>query len=398
VARVLPPAGTPFTFTDIVSAIGGLFAPRTVEQFEEEIKKVTGTSHALAVNTGRTALTLALLALKQGDAKNEVIMPGYTCFTVPSAIKRAGLRAQLVDFAPESMQYDLSLLEKLDTTHTLAIILIYPFAMYSNPEPILAWAKSRNVFVIEDVAQGFGLRHGKQMIGTLGDIGIYSFSKGKTITSVRGGVAITNNKEIAARLNAQRENECTAPGLVSQLRIIFEAIILWLFLPPSRFGLITKLPFVKLGETHYEPNFTLGRMSSTAAALAIRKTGILDQINYARTEVGRTQLSQLAEKVKHGRIVSTRESESEHSLFLRLVLLAKTQAERDRLLAEGKSLGFSRMYGEPLCVIDDSALWAENGKQSTPVAEDFAHRMLTLPTHAFVTENDLREMVRILSA
>ncbi len=396
-ARVLPPAGTPFTFTDIVSAIGGLFAPRRVEQFEEEVRKVTGTSHALAVNTGRTALTLALLAMKQGDARNEVIIPGYTCFTVPSAIKRAGLRATLVDFAPESMQYDLTLLEKHDTTHTLAIILIYPFAMYSNPEPILAWAKSRKVFVIEDVAQGFGLRHGKQMLGTLGDIGIYSFSKGKTITSVRGGVAITNNNEIAARLNTQRENECTAPGLIAQLRIIFEAIILWLFLSPSRFGLITKLPFVKLGETHYDPDFTLGLMTSPTAAIAIRKTRILDQINNARTEVGRKFLLQMAEKFKRGGIALTCESESEHSLFLRLVLLAKTEAERDRLLAEGKSLGFSRMYGEPLCVIDDSALWAENGMQPTPVAEDFAHRMLTLPTHAYVTENDLCEMVRILS-
>lgn len=397
-ARVLPPAGTPFSLADIVSAIGGLFEPRTVEQFEVEIKKVTGTSHALAVNTGRTALTLALLALKQGETRNEVIIPGYTCFTVPSAIKRAGLRATLVDFAPESMQYDLTLLEKLNTTHTLAIILIYPFAMYSNPEPILAWAKSRKVFVIEDVAQGFGLRHGIQMLGTLGDIGIYSFSKGKTITSVRGGVAITNNNEIAARLNTQRENECTAPGLVAELRIIFEAIVLWLFLSPSRFGLITKLPFVKLGETHYDPNFTLGRMSSTAAALAIRKTRILHHINNARAAIGRTLLLQLAESFKRGGIASTRESESEHSLFLRLVLFAKTQAERDRLLATGKSLGFSRMYGEPLCVIDDPALWAENGKQSTPVAEDFAHRMLTLPTHAYVAENDLREMVLILSA
>ena len=396
-ARVLPPAGTPFVAADVASAISGFFQPHAVEKFEQQIQKVTGASHAIAVNTGRTALTLALLALKQDDARTEVIIPGYTCFTVPSAIKRAGLRARLVDFAQCTMQYDLKQLEKLETSNTLAIILIYPFAMYSDPEPILAWAKSRGIYVIEDVAQGFGLRHSQKMLGTFGDIGIYSFSKGKTITSVRGGVAVSSNERIGSRLQTLRASHCQSPSLVARLKIIFEAIVLWIFLHPKRFGLITKLPFVKLGETHYDPEFTLSRMSTPAASLATRKTRMLDEINNDRAKRGRNLLAQLHDAFLKRKIATVSESASAQSLFLRTVLLASNQGARDTFLAEGKTLGFSRMYGEPLSVIDDPELWASKEKQSTPVAEDFAHRMFTVPTHAFVTDNDIRAMIRILS-
>lgn len=396
--RFLPPAGTPYSFDDVTCAIRALFDGDAVESFEEDICQLTGATTAIAVNTGRTAMTLALITLAQNDSRTEVIIPGYTCFTVPSAIRRAGLKAHCVDFAAGTMQYDLDLLKRHDTSDTLAIMLVYPFAMYSNPEAILAWAKERKIWVIEDVAQGMGVRHQSKLLGTLGDIGIYSFSKGKTITSVRGGVVVTNNEAIASCLREFYQTKLSKSSLQASLKVIFEAIVLWLFLSPARFGLITKLPFVKLGETIYDPDFILSYMSRPAAWLGRRKVRELSIINAARTVNGKRLLEKLAILLKSNRVQTTHESNSPNSLFLRLPLLAPCLSERNSLLKKGRSLGFSRMYGEPLSVIDDPALWSHGSAASTPVAEDFAHRLVTLPTHAFVTEADMDSMVKILES
>src|SRR6185369_941791 len=94
IGRTLSPAAAPLHFRDIVSGVVGLFGGvKAVNRFEDELKEFYHVRHSFAVSSGKAALVLILQALKElSTDRDEVLIPAYTCYSVPSAIVRAGLR------------------------------------------------------------------------------------------------------------------------------------------------------------------------------------------------------------------------------------------------------------------------------------------------------------------
>jgi len=149
---------------------------------------------------------MILETLKENDNRSQVIVPGYTCYSVAAAIKRAGLKVKLVDFESGGFEYNNDKLAEATTSDTLAILLVYPFGLSANINKISKLAKEKGVFQIEDAAQAMGVITNGKYAGTIGDVGFYSLGKGKPITAMKGGLIATNDPAIAERLTRRINN------------------------------------------------------------------------------------------------------------------------------------------------------------------------------------------------
>jgi dTDP-4-amino-4,6-dideoxygalactose transaminase len=108
IGRTLPPAATPIGIRDIASGICGIVAgQQELDRFQGELKEHFGVKHCFLVSSGKAALTLILLALKElSPDRDEVLIPAFTCYSVPSSIVRAGLRIRLCDLHPDCLDFD----------------------------------------------------------------------------------------------------------------------------------------------------------------------------------------------------------------------------------------------------------------------------------------------------
>lgn len=165
-----------------------------VDEFEKEFAKKFDVKYARAVSSGTAALLVALKALgvKQGD---EVITQSFTFVATVEAIITAGAIPVIVD-VDESLNMDIKDLEKKITDKTKVIIPVHMLGVSCQMDKIMEIAKRKNILVLEDTAQSIGGEFDGKKLGTIGDIGIFSFDFGKTITTGEGGMVVTNNKEI----------------------------------------------------------------------------------------------------------------------------------------------------------------------------------------------------------
>ncbi len=176
-----------------------------VKAFEEEFAAYLGVRHALGVGSGTEALHLALLALglQPGD---EVITVPNTAVATVAAIEMAGARAVLCDVRPDTMLIDVDKLARAITPRTRAIIPVHLFGQSADLDPILALARARHLFVLEDCAQAHGATHRGRRVGSIGDIAAFSFYPTKNLGAYGdGGAIVTNDPQIAERVGLLRQ-------------------------------------------------------------------------------------------------------------------------------------------------------------------------------------------------
>lgn len=180
---------------------------RKTTEFEEAIASFTGAMHCIAVNNGTISLTVAALALgiQFGD---EVIVPNYTMIATPNSLQLIGANPVFVDVEPDTLNLDIELVRKAITPKTKAIMLVLANGRYPSVgvAKFQELAKEQGLVLIEDAAQSLGSfypdgRH----IGTAGDIGSFSFSAPKIISTGQGGALVTNDDELAARIRRLKD-------------------------------------------------------------------------------------------------------------------------------------------------------------------------------------------------
>jgi dTDP-4-amino-4,6-dideoxygalactose transaminase len=175
-----------------------------VESFERDFAAYCGAADAVAVNSGTSALHLALLAtgVKSGD---EVVTVPFTFVATVAAIEYAGARPVLVDVEPDYCTMDPSALERAITARTKAVVPVHLFGQPADMDPILDVARRRGLVVIEDACQAHGAEYGGRRVGTIGDIGCFSFYPGKNLGAYgEGGAAVTNNPRYADTMRLLR--------------------------------------------------------------------------------------------------------------------------------------------------------------------------------------------------
>jgi dTDP-4-amino-4,6-dideoxygalactose transaminase len=169
-----------------------------VRRFEERFAAYIGTKHAIGVNSGTSALHLALLAGGVGPG-DEVIAPAMTFVATASAIYYTGARPFLVDVDPATFTLDPTKVEAAITPRTKAIMPVHLYGQCADMDPILDTARRHGMLVIEDAAQAHGAKYKGRMAGSMGDLAGFSFYPGKNLGAYGEGGAVTTARDDFAR-------------------------------------------------------------------------------------------------------------------------------------------------------------------------------------------------------
>ncbi|MDD2519438.1 MAG: DegT/DnrJ/EryC1/StrS family aminotransferase [Kiritimatiellae bacterium] len=199
---------------EIDAAIGrvletGAFAlGPAVADFEKQFAPYCGVTHAAGVNSGTSALHLALLALGIGPG-DEVIAPAMTFIATVSAIDYTGARPVLVDVEPGTCTMDPAKIEAAITPRTKAILPVHLYGQCADMDPILAVAAQHGLPVVEDAAQAHGAEYKGHRAGSMGVMGCFSFYPGKNLGAYgEGGAVVTNNPDYDKTIRMLRDWGC----------------------------------------------------------------------------------------------------------------------------------------------------------------------------------------------
>ena len=172
--------------------------------FEEEFAAYCDVGYAIGVNSGTSALHLALLAAGIGPG-DEVITVPFTFFATVAAIGYVGATTVFVDIDPETFNIDVRKIEAAITARTRAILLVHLYGQPAQMDAILEIARRHKLIVIEDAAQAHGAEHQGRRVGSLGDLACFSFYPTKNLGAAgEGGLVTTSNPEYARTLSLLR--------------------------------------------------------------------------------------------------------------------------------------------------------------------------------------------------
>ncbi len=187
-----PLAGKDLDF--LIRAYLGMFDV-SEQKTAQKLKKLFQRKYVIFTNSGRVAIKTVLdtIALPR-DA--EIIVPAYTCEVVPQAIIAGGYNVKFVDIDADTGNAGLIHFKRAYSSKTRVLVLTHIFGLMSDVEKIINWAKSKNIFIIEDAALALGSVYNNKPAGSFGDVSIGSFNIGKQIMAFGGGWMATNDQRI----------------------------------------------------------------------------------------------------------------------------------------------------------------------------------------------------------
>ncbi len=327
----------------------GLGAGPIVTKFEKAFAKAMETKHAIAVNTGTSALHLAISAagIKEDD---EVILPSFTFVATAEAIAMEGARPVFVDIDSKTYNISPAEIEKAVTKKTRAIVPVDLYGLPADMHPIREIADDYGLTIIEDAAQAHGASYKRKPPGAFADAACWSFYASKNMTTGEGGMITTNNDELARKMRFMRSH-----------------------------GEEEKYMSIMLGHNYH--------MSELHAAIGYEQLKKLPKFSVQR----RKNSARLSAKIGNlKRLQLPREPKNhQHSWYLYTVRLKDSQRnERDRKVdaLQQKGIGAAVYYANPIHLMP---YYRQFGECRLNETEKAAGQVLSLPVHPGVTEEQV---------
>ncbi len=351
---------------EIDAAVGRVLASTSfvlgheVEAFEAEFAAYCGARHAVAVNSGTSALHLALLAAGIGTG-DEVITTPMTFVATTAAVLYSGAIPIFVDIDPDTWNIDIGRIEAAITPRTRAILPVHLHGLMSDMDPIMALARRHGLIVIEDAAQAHGAEYRGRRAGSIGDIGCFSFYPGKNLGACgEAGALVSNDPELARAARMLRD---------------------W--------GQASKYNHVMKGYNY--------RMDAIQAAVLRIKLAHLEAWTTARRVHAARYDSLLDDSVlaKAGSLQTpARDDDYRHVYHIYAVRLARREEARRRLEAAGIFCGMH--YPIPVH-LQPAYHDLGHGGGAFPIAERFAAETLSLPMYPELTADQIAEVVSVVA-
>ncbi len=388
--RHLPPTAVPIGAADLQAGLRN--TENTLEQFQAALATYLGVSHEACrlAASGRTVLYCLLRGL-QADypARQEIVMPAYTCPAVARVAIDLGLKPVFVDISRATMGYLSDPLTEAVHDDTLAVLHIHPFGIPLPADEVIDIAHKHGAVVIEDAAQALGARWAGQAVGTRGDFALYSLGPGKPISTGGGGIAIANtptgerslSKWWATLPPASSSGSATAWVRQAALQLAFQPHIWWA---------ATRVGIHRVGNHETSWGYSVQGLAPSQASVGLALLPRLNEINAQR----RAKASILSEGITQAqRLHTVLIAEASEPFYLRFPLLAESEEQRESLHEQlwSAGIGAGRLYERTL-----PSIFFPEDKASFPGAEAVAGQLLTLPTHHHVTEQDIKLMLAIL--
>ena len=318
------------------SFVGG----ESVSKFEEEFAKYIGTKYAVSVNSGNSALQISLMTLGIGN-KSKVITPTNSFIASANCIRMTNAEPVLTDIDMKDGGIDLS-------NNKDSVNAIIPVHIYGNPcnfDSVKLFSEEQNIPIIEDACQAHGAEYKGKKVGSLGDVGCFSFYPTKNMTvGGDGGMTTTDNEEIALKIKSIRDN-----------------------------GRKTKNEFDKLG-------FTM-RLNTVNAAIGRVQLRHLDEKTARRREIASIYRKNLA----HDCILP--ENKDGKSVYHQIVIKHEKRDDIRKELTDNE-IGSAIYYETP---IHKQPIYEEFGYK-LPNSERFSKEIMSLPSYPQLTDEQALEI------
>ena len=376
--RRQPPVLSPVPYRALADGIGaaiGLRA-RAHEAVESALRSRYGAADALLTDSGSSALILALR--KVVASGGTVAYPGYACIDLTTAALGAGVNVRLYDVNPATLSPDLDSVRAAIRRGVDALVVAH---LYGYPADVIGMrelAAEHGIPVIEDAAQGAGGTLRNQPLGSLGDVAILSFARGKGTTGGSGGAILVRTPDLA---DWTRRTRALLPPGGQGAKAVVNLAAQRLLSHPHLYAFPAAIPGLKLGEMVFHPPRQPRAMSAASAAI-LRWTLALEPHEVSARRARAKVL--LARAREASDIVSVRPVTGGESGFLRLAFIDKAGTRTPRT-----DLGALRGY--PMTLDQHSQLrpLLLSGERAGSGSHLLRDRLFTIPTHSQVGDSDL---------
>ncbi|MDO8141977.1 MAG: aminotransferase class V-fold PLP-dependent enzyme [Candidatus Brocadiales bacterium] len=387
---LIPSAGTPVSFTDIAQGLTSSFN-QSAKTFESVIKAYTNKKYCYFTNSGTTAFYVILKALKTISRKTEVVLPAYTAPSLILPIRKAELKPVLCDISLKTFNMDIQSIERCINKNTLCIVPVHMFGLPMNMEDVMKIAQQHSLIVVEDAASSLGTTIHDRPTGIFGDIGFYSFNRGKNLSTLSGGCIVTDREDVASAI----KTECgllPELGLVSKLKITAKLIALALAVRPLFYtifyDLISKLKYTTL-HTDFD-SFTYTKFQAgVGCALFKQASKILNK----RYDHGMFLFDMLAH-LKGIRLPEL----IPHTVpvFNQFPVLFNDENVKEACFEKinGSGIESTKLYPDPIHRVYN--LGYDLDKDPYPNATYFSRRLLLIPIHPMMNIEKLSMIVNII--
>jgi dTDP-4-amino-4,6-dideoxygalactose transaminase len=348
------------------SVLGGWTAGDGVysKKCQQFMKERFSVSQVLLTTSCTSALEMAaiLCDVKPGD---EVILPSYTFVSTANAFLMRGASLKFVDIRPDTLNMDESLLQESITEKTVAIVPVHYAGVACEMDAIMMTAREHGVFVVEDAAQGVNAKYKGAYLGTIGDIGAYSFHETKNFICGEGGAFVTNDPQLSERAEIIREK---GTNRAQYFR-----------------GEIDKYTWIDIGSS-YLP-------SDILAAFLYAQLEHMDEVTKKRQKIYEDYYTGLEPLVSKGLLRLPEipaHCETNYHMFY---IIVHDQDTRSRLIQHLKERGILAVFH--YIPLHTSPLGMSMGYSNgmLPVTEDLSERLLRLPFYYELGEKEVGMVV-----
>ena len=273
-----------------------------VNEFEKKFAKFTKSKYAVAVSNATSALHLSLISLGIGKG-DEVIMPDLTFIATANSVLMTGATPVLADVTPDTFQISIDSIKKSITKKTKAILPVHLYGKSCDMNSIQKIAKKNNLKIIEDCAHAIGTKYKNKHVGTFGDTGCFSFYPSKNITTLEGGMIITNSKKLDENLRMGRNH-----GINRTLKDRYSSKYPW-----------------EYDIKQYGYNYRLDEIRST---LGINQLKRINKINNSRRDAFKYYCKKLSNI--DGILLPSQDNLKEHACHLFVISIDKSKFGLDR--------------------------------------------------------------------
>lgn len=348
-----------------------------------ELRNLTGCRHVLLTASGRGALYAILRAID----RDRVLIPAYTCKAVDEAAILADKSIVRVPTEVDGFNYDAPSLADLVDDRSV-IVATHQFGIPCDMEMTMRIARDRGAIVVEDAAASFGTRIGGRLTGTIADVGFFSFDSTKLVTvPLKGGFIVTDDDELAARIEGVLERETVMPGMLWKLKTLVMAAILVVIENGTLYRLFHWLVFGRRNAFTFDEaglhaeftEFYRHRLTNWQARIALGQVRRLDAIVATRQRRYRQLLAGL-DGLQRASLPPQDASGSWACIRFPLRVNGDKLVYYQELVDRGVDCAFSFTY-----IADPSAC---------ELAERLACQVLDLPYYEKMTDQELQKVVK----
>jgi perosamine synthetase len=392
---------------DVWLAFRLLFQPwkwRTSEnKLEQKFQQYLSVQYAFSFNSGRSSFLAILeaLRLQKGD---EVLLQAFTCNAVPNPVLWAGLKPVYVDCNEDDFNIDVADLEQKITQKSKVVIVQHTFGLPADMERVTEVCKRHNLILIEDCAHALGAKYKGKLVGTFGKAAFFSFSRDKVISSVYGGMAVTNDKDLAERMKQYQEKVGYPSLLWIKQQLLHPMAMNWKILPTYRiFGkyllIFGQQSHILSKAVHWrekrgmKPDYFPKRMPNALEILALHQLEKLEKFNSYRKELAGRYVAALQDTS----FELPKDFPERENIYLRFTI-KHPNAHQIIKKAWAENILLGDWYTNPLAPNDTQLEKLGYEKGSCPKAESLAQRTSNLPTHINISEKDQEKVIAFVKS